>query len=372
MAKIKVLNVTSDHNIGGAGRCILTFLQHYDSEKFDVTVVVPYGSELISYIEATKTRIIQTAGLENKSYSNQAVKELIKIFRHEKPDVVHTHASFSARIAAKACGIPIVYTRHSVFPNSPKISKGIGKIINGFVNNITSNRIIAVAQAAMDNLTEAGVCDKKITVIKNGVKPIKRFTEQDLENAKQFYGLKSEFVFAMIARVEDIKGHDFFLDAAKSIIKDYDNVKFMICGTGSYLEHIKNRVDAEGLADHVLVTGYIKDVTSVMNVIDVNVNASYGTEATSLSLLEGMSIGTPIIASDYGGNPELVVDGLNGLLFKSKDSLELEKNMRRLLDDSELYKKLSLGAEKLYNEKYTADIYARNIEDVYVSLVRRK
>ena len=109
-----------------------------------------------------------------------------------------------------------------------------------------------------------------------------------------------------------------------------------------------------------------------MNVIDVNVNASYGTEATSLSLLEGMSIGKPIIASDYGGNPELVIDGLNGLLFKNKDSLQLEKNMRKLLDDKDLYNKLSIGAEKLYTEKYTADIYARNIEDVYVSLLRRK
>jgi len=146
----------------------------------------------------------------------------------------------------------------------------------------------------------------------------------------------------------------------------------MICGTGGYLEHVKNRVVGENLSDKILVTGHIKDVTAVMNIIDVNVNASFGTEATSLSLLEGMSLGKPIIASNYGGNPELVIDGLNGLLFESKNSAELEKNMRKLLEDKAMYAKLSEGAQKLYKEKYTADINARNIEEIYMSVLRSK
>lgn len=372
MKKTKVINVTSDHNIGGAGRCILAFLEHYDREKFDVSVVVPRGSELIPNIASTNTNIIEADGLENKSYSNKAVGELVKIFKKEKPDIVHTHASFSARIAARIAGIPVVYTRHSVFPNSPRVTHGIGKLINGFANNITSDKIIAVAGAAMDNLTEAGVNAAKITVVKNGVKPVRKFSEEEITEVRKSYGIADEFVFAMIARVENIKGHDFFIDAAKNIIKDFDNVKFMICGTGGYLDHVKARVENENLSDKVLVTGHIKDVTAVMNIIDVNVNASFGTEATSLSLLEGMSLGKPIIASDYGGNPELVISGVNGLMFESKNSLELEDRMRNLLSDKQLYKQLSDGAEKLYREKYTADINARNIEEIYLSVLRRR
>ena len=114
------------------------------------------------------------------------------------------------------------------------------------------------------------------------------------------------------------------------------------------------------------------DGKNIGNIIDVNVNASFGTEATSLSLLEGMSLGKPIVASDYGGNPELVVTGVNGLMFESKNSSELEDRMRKLLNDKELYMKLSDGAQKLYREKYTADINARNIEDIYLSVLRRK
>ncbi|MBO5454044.1 MAG: glycosyltransferase family 4 protein [Clostridia bacterium] len=366
---IKVLNITSDHNIGGAGRCILTFLEHYDREKFDIKVVLPEGSALIPYINATDTKCIETGGMTDQSYSKEAVKNLKRIFKEEKPDLIHAHACLSARIAAKMCKIPVVSTRHSVFPNKPSHTKGLGKLIAGTVNNLTSDRIIAVAQAAKDNLTEIGVKDKKIIVIKNGVKQVEKYSTGELVQAKNFYGLKDEFVFAMIARVEAIKGHMYFLEAAKIVLKKHENVKFMICGTGAYLEELQKKSDELGLNEKVLFTGYIKDVTSVMNVIDVNVNASYGTEATSLSLLEGMSLGKPIIASCYGGNPELVIDGVNGMLFETKNSSELAEKMLEIIENKELYDTLSKGAEKLYNEKYTARINAENIENVYLQTI---
>lgn len=368
---IKVLNVTSDHNIGGAGRCILTFLAAYDRSQFEVVVVLPRGSALIPYIEQTKTRYVEVDGMQDQSYSEQGVKALMEVFRQEKPNVVHAHASFSARIAAKTLWIPVVYTRHSVFPNSPKVTKGIGKLINGMANNFTAKKIIAVAEAAKKNLTEAGVSAKKIVVIKNGVRPIQRYSREEWIQARQFFGLKEEdFVFAMVARLEDIKGHDYFLEAARNLSKRYPHAKFMICGTGAYESHLKDKVKEYGLKDSVLMTGYINDVTSVMNTLDVNVNASYGTEATSLSLLEGMSIGKPIIASDYGGNPELVEDGKNGLLFPVKNAQALEACMERMLTNQALVEKLSQGAYDLYQKNYTAEIMTNQIQNVYLQIAK--
>ena len=75
----------------------------------------------------------------------------------------------SARIAAKQAGAKVVYTRHSVFEPSKKISRGIGKVINGMINNHYADSIIAVAEAAKDNLTDTGVKESKIKVILNGV-----------------------------------------------------------------------------------------------------------------------------------------------------------------------------------------------------------
>ena len=370
---IKILNITSDSNIGGAGRCILTFLRNYDREDFEVKLVLPKKSALIPYVEKTNTEYIEADGIADTSYSKEGVASLKEIFKREKPDLVHAHASFAARIAAKMLNIPVIYTRHSVFPNDPSVTKGFGKLKNGIINNLTANKIIAVAGAAKDNLTEAGVSEKKIIVIPNGVDKIEKYSEKSLASAKKFYGIEPHnFVFAMIARVEDIKGHLYFLEAAKLLKDKYPFVRYFICGTGNYVDTVKRKIKELGIEDIVLYLGHIQDVTSIMNVIDVNVNASYGTEATSLSLLEGMSVGKPIIASDYGGNPELVRNEQNGLLFKSKNSADLAEKMIQVLDNRELYNNLSEGAYKLYEKEYTSAIMTKRIETVYKSTVRRK
>lgn len=370
---IKVINVSSDSNIGGAGRCILTFLRNYDRSQFDVKVILPRNSALIPYVEQTGTEYIEADGIADTSFSKEGTASVKEILNREKPDLVHSHASFSARLAAKALKIPVIYTRHSVFPNPAKLTKGFGKWKNGLINNLTATRIIAVAKAASDNLTEAGVSKKKITVIPNGVDPIKQYNAEELAKAKQFYNLDNDnFVFAMVARVEDIKGHDFFLEAADIVLKKHPHARFFICGTGNYVEHVRKKIIQLQLQEKVMYLGHIQDVTSIMNVIDVNVNASYGTEATSLSLLEGMSVGTPIIASDYGGNPELVRPGVNGLLFESKNSEQLAECMCLVLENRELYASLKAGAKQLYENEYTAGVMTSRIEAVYKETVRRK
>ncbi|MBR4030867.1 MAG: glycosyltransferase family 4 protein [Clostridia bacterium] len=369
---LNIINVTSDKNIGGAGRCILTFLKNYDREKFNVKVVVPRGSALIPYIEQTGTKFIEADGIADMSYSKEGTKSLKQILKQEKPDLVHAHASLSARIAAKMLRIPVIYTRHSVFPNPKNITHGLGKLKNGLINNLTANKIIAVANAAKDNLTEAGVSEKKITVVKNGVDPVKKYTAEELEQARNFYGLTEEnFVFGMIARVEDIKGHDFFLEAAHTLRGKFPNARYFICGTGSYAKNVKQKINDLDLNDVVIYLGHVNDVTSVMNVINVNVNASYGTEATSLSLLEGMSLGKPIVASNYGGNPELVENSINGMLFESKNKDELADCMQKIMENRDLYETLCEGAKKLYEEKYTSGIMTKNIENVYFETLKR-
>ncbi len=370
---INVINVTSDKNIGGAGRCILTFLRNYDRTKYHVKLVLPQGSALIPYVEQTSTPYIEAPGIADASYTKEGMLALRDIFKKEAPNLVHTHASFAARLAAKTLGIPVIYTRHSVFPNPPQITKGFGKLKNGFINNMTANRIIAVAHAAKDNLTEAGVSGKKIVVIPNGVDPIKTYTPEEMIRARKFYDLSdTDFVFAMVARVENIKGHDYFLEAASVLKEKYPQAKFFICGTGSYVDSVKRKIQTLNLSGNVMYLGHIQDVTSIMNVIDVNINASFGTEATSLSLLEGMSVGKPIIASDYGGNPELVHNGVNGLLFESQNAQALAKQMERLLEDKKLYQTLSNGAKQLYLKSYTAQIMTRRIEELYDKTARRK
>ncbi len=370
---IKVIEVSSDSNIGGAGKCILTFLKNYDREKFDVSVVLPKGSLLSKEAEALGVKIYEMDYLAEKSLDIKAINGLKKLFKELKPDVVHTHASMSARIAAKLCNIKVVYTRHSVFPPSKLISRSVGKLINGIVNNSTADKIIAVAEAAKDNLTATGVSEKKIEVILNGVEPLIPYSEEKITEIKDKLGIAvDEKVAVMAARLNEVKGHKYFVEAAKCLKERGVKFKFLIAGTGDQEENIKAQIESYGLENEVKLLGFLSDVEPLMNIMDVQVNCSFGTEATSLALLEGMSLGKPAVVTDFGGNPGVISDGVNGYLTPTHNGEATAECIEKLFCDHELYEKMSQECIRVYNEKFTAVVNTRNIEEIYTSVLKNR
>jgi len=367
---MKVIEVSSDTNIGGAGRILLVLLREIDKSEFDVVTLLPKNSLLKPEIEKLGVRVIEADISPDKSLDFRAIRTLKEIFDKEKPDIVHTHASMSARIAAKLSGAKIVYTRHSVFPPSQKISRGIGKALNGIVNNFFSDKIIAVAEAAKDNLTKTGVSAKKIEVILNGVYPLEY--NEDVETIKTRFAVKNEKVISIVARLEDIKGHDYFIECADMLLKRGNDYKFFIAGTGSYEEHLKLKVKKLGRENDIIFTGFLDDVDNLLRITDLQVNASYGTEATSLSLLEGMSLGIPSVVSDFGGNPGVASNGINGLIVNQKDAKALADAIEIILNNKDFYDKLSKGSKQIFNERFTAERMTKNTENVYKSVIGGK
>ena len=339
MKKIKVIEVSSDTNIGGAGKCLLTLLENFDYNTFDVKVVLPKNSLLKPHIDKMNIPVIEVDGIADKSLDFAAVKELRMIFKRERPDIVHTHASMSARIAAKQAGAKVVYTRHSVFEPSKKISRGIGKVINGMINNHYADSIIAVAEAAKDNLTDTGVKESKIKVILNGVDGL-------------------------------TKGHDYFIEAADRLLQKGIKARFYIAGTGSYENHLKEKVKSMNRQEQIIFTGFISDVDKLMSITDVQANASFGTEATSLALLEGMSLGIPAVVSDFGGNPGVIKNGQNGYIVPKQNSKALADNLEVLLTDQKLYDYMSQGAKKIFQKTFTAQAMTKQTEQVYLDLMK--
>lgn len=368
---MKIIEVSSDTNIGGAGKCLITLLENFDYEQFDVKVILPRNSLLKPHVDKLNIPVIEVDGIADKSLDFSAVGELRRIFKSEKPDLVHTHASMSARIAARLSGAKVVYTRHSVFEPPKKLSKGLGKIINGAFNNYFSDSIIAVAEAAKDNLTDTGVSDKKISVILNGVDGLTPVTDTEKAKIKKRFGLKDgEKAVSIVARLEDIKGHDYFIEAADELLKNGINAKFYIAGTGSYEAHLKEKVKSLGRENEIIFTGFISDVDKLMNITDVQANASYGTEATSLALLEGMSLGIPAVVSDFGGNPGVIKSGENGFIVPKQNSHALAEGIEKLLTNDELYKKLSDGSKRIFNETFTARAMTKNTENLYIKTIK--
>jgi glycosyltransferase involved in cell wall biosynthesis len=238
-------------------------------------------------------------------------------------------------------------------------------MINGMINNHYADSIIAVAEAAKDNLTATGVSEKKITVILNGVTGLIPDCASLRSETRERFGVgENDRVVSIVARLEDIKGHDYFIDAAKQF--KGQGIKFLIAGTGSYEEHLKQRVRDENLADTVIFTGFIRDVERLMNITDIQVNASFGTEATSLALLEGMSLGIPAVVSDFGGNPGVIADGVNGFVVPKKNAAAIAEKLRVLLEDEEVYVAMRQQSARIFNEKFTAEAMTRNTEYLYL------
>lgn len=371
MSKMKIIEVSSDTNIGGAGKCLLTLLKNFDYNKFDVKVILPNNSLLKAHIDALGIPVIEMEGIADKSFDRSAIGNLKRIFKAEKPDLVHTHASMSARIAAKAAGAKIVYTRHSVFPQSKKISRGIGKVINGVVNNCLADGIIAVAEAAKENLTDTGVSDKKITVILNGVDGLKPVSEEKREAIKKRFGVKfGERVVSIIARLNEVKGHEYFIDAADMLLRDGIKAKFFIAGMGDREEILRDKIKSLGRENEIILTGFINNVEELLNITDVQINASFGTEATSLALLEGMSIGIPAVVSDFGGNPGVIKDGQNGFVVPKQNAVAIAEKTKELLNDKKLYDNLSAGAKKIFLKNFTSEAMTRQTEDLYTKIIK--
>ena len=369
---IRVLNIISDTNIGGAGRVILNYLRYADRNKFETLVAIPRGSLLKPLLEEAEVTVYEVDGMADCSYASEDVKALQALIRRVKPDLVHTHGALSGRIAAKRCHVPVVYSRHSAFPVPAKLKYPPGRWVNKLLNEHYADHIIAVSPATRDNLTEGGISPKKITVVMNGVAPVAPISDGEKAALRQSLGLEPDvFTFGILARIEDYKGHLYLVYAAK-LLKDrgYSNFRILVAGTGAFEEEVTRAVTEMGVEDVVQMLGFRSDAAALLNILDVQLNASYGTEATSMALLEGMSLGLPTIASDYGGNPFVITSGQNGLLFPSKDSAALADAMAELMDHPEEVSIMREKALETYQSRFTGEVFARNTEQIYENVLK--
>ena len=363
---IKVMHVLSDMKIGGAGSWLLNLLGAIDKEKFEIKVVLPQGSMLTDKIKNLGFEVISVDGIKDKSYDSRAVNLLYYIFRAEKPDIVHTHASLSARLAAKRAGAGIINTKHCIDGRTT----GIRRFAGALINDRYSDGIIAVSEAVKRNIAENGVPDDKISVIYGGINPVKVLDDKEKSLAREKWGIGEEVVVGIVARLTEGKGHKYFIDAAEIISRDNDNVKFFIAGIGPKEEELKELIKQKGLTDKVVFTGFVDEIYEVFNIIDINVISSLS-EALCLSLIEGMSVGKPSVAADTGGIPEVIKNGYNGFLVPAGDAEGLADAILKLIHDPGLRKAMGDRGREIMEKSFTADIMAEKIEELYESVARK-
>ena len=362
----KILHIITDVNIGGAGHHLLALLNNLGKD-FTAEVVVPEKSRLIPLLRERNVKYHEVPYIAAQSYSRAGTKVLRRKIKEIRPHIVHTHASLSGRIAARKYGkCKIVNTVHSAYPVPPWRKRFPFKQFSGRVNNKYSDRIIAVSPVTKRILLDMGTAEKKIRVILNGMPPAKEFSSSELSTLREKYNVPQDaFVVSYIARIAQIKGHDCVLDAAREL--PY-NVVILFAGDGDYESHIKSRIEKESLRN-VKMLGFVEKVDEILAITDVQINASHVSEATSLSLVSGMSAGKPAIVTNFSGNPYVIENDVNGLLVPPCDPQALDDAITRLRQDKGLYARLCEGAKLRYKQKFSARRMAEETEKVYRELM---
>lgn len=368
---IHVVEAISDTNIGGAGVLLLNRLDYMEKDLFRTTVILPKNSLLEGKIRKKGIEVYPIDGCYNKSFDVESLPKYVRALKELKPDIVNSHGCMNARLASRIVGVKTsIFTRHCDFPLKELYKNKFVKMIIGKMNLLLNDGIIAVSESAKRNLTDLGVKENEITVIVNGSRKLNEMNgEEKLAVRKKLNIPKEVKIISIFARLEYYKDHRTLLAASQYLAAG--KFRILIVGTGSIADELQQYAKNIGVDDRVSFLGFKEDITEIMNVTDINVNCSIGTETSSLALSEGMSIGVPAIASDYAGNLYMVRNFENGIIFKQGDYFELAEKIKMLAQNSELYEKLSQNARKRFLEELNAKSMSEKTQDYYKKLYNK-
>ncbi len=364
---MRVLHVISDQNIGGAGVLLLSLLKHFNTDEVQSFVALPKDSLLRPRVEACGVPVYPLSSLPDRPRA-ASVREIKKLIQKTKPEILHTNAAISARISAKLCDLPSVYTRHCCFPMRGFEATPPVRLLKAAVNRSLNSHAIATAEAAAENLSETGVPKERIHIIINGSDPVREISEGERARYMKAWNLrKGDFTVGLCARMEPYKGHRTLLSAAE-ILRDcapHIPFRFLLAGDGSEREALLAECYDRGLSEIVHFCGFLEDVAPFYRLLRVNVNCSEGTETSCLAISEGMSASLPTVASNYGGNPAMLGDCKAGFLFRMGDAEALSDCLLQLAEHPILENSMKRAALARYERYYTATRMAQKTAQVY-------
>ncbi len=346
----KVLHVITDSGIGGAGILVLRLLQYLDRTRYIPVLALPRGSLLTDRARELGVRTVELDMTGDRSFSPFDIPVFIRLLREERPDILHTHASLTARFAALLCPVPALFdTKHCAFAPSRLARSLPARLAVRALDGITDTCHIATAEAAVRVLHEKGIAKERIRLIVGGSEPILPLAEDERRAMRASLGLcDGDFAVGYAARLEKGKGHEDLIDAAR-LLRKQPHVKILLVGGGSREEELKRL--AAGLPN-VRFIGFRSDMERITPCFDMAINCSYLSETSSLSLSESMSLGLPIVVTACGGNPDMARDC--GIVIPPRDPRAIADAVTVLARDQERYAILSKAAERRFRECYTA------------------
>jgi glycosyltransferase involved in cell wall biosynthesis len=362
--RVRVVEVLATGTNGGAQEHVFGLLTRIDPSRYDVRVV--------SLSPGSSVRKLEREGIPvtviDEPDDAIATGALAALLGDLRPEVIHNHmyrAELVGTRAAIALGEIgrlrpyVVSTVHS----SRIRSEEDRRVLRALTPRM--DRLIAVSRSIVQKLHHEGRDSAPISLIHNGV-DLERYDHQEpCCTLREEYGLPEDGpIVGVVARLEPEKGHPTLLEAWPLVVAAVPQATLLVVGEGSRREALEAMARELGVADRVVFTGRRDDVPAVTAALDVAVLPSYR-EALGLTVLEAMALSRPVVASNVGGIPEMIDDGVTGLLVPPRDPEALAAAIVRLLRDHPLADTLARAGHDLVHERFCIELMVRAVEQIY-------
>ena len=353
---MKVIQVMPEFALAGAEIMCETLV--YEMQKNGVEVVVislfDYHSPITERLEKNGLKIIYLNKKPGFDYS--IIRKLVKIFKQEKPDVIHTHRYLTVYAIPAAILAGVKRRVHTVHNVAEKENGRWGRFFNKWFFKINKVVPVALSPLVQESISkEYGIKKEKIPVVFNGIDLSKCLEKQD-------YTLGEKITILHIGRFMEQKNHTGLIEVFSMFHAKYPNSRLQLIGDGEKRESIEKIVKEKGLSDAVEFLGLQDNVYGYLHNADIFILPSLY-EGIPITLIEAMGTGLPIVATDVGGIPDMLSDGESASLV----SLNSEKITAALLSLAE-----DEGKRKNFGEraridaiKFSAEIMAQKYLKIY-------
>jgi glycosyltransferase involved in cell wall biosynthesis len=379
--KIRVLQIVTT-TIGGAGEHLLLLSKGLDRNRFEVTVAFSPGMPLDPEFEKAGLRVVHLPMDRSASILTnlKGFFQLLALMRRERFDIVQTHTSVAGllgRVTAKMTRVPIVihmlhaYSFHDYVPAA---RRWLFLRIERALDLITDHYIAGSDAIRNKGISSRVMAPERVRRIYYALDPQHLDSQEsvDPEALRREVGAGAgEDVVGLIGRLELQKGVTYFLEAAVEISRARPGTRFVVVGDGPLRTSLEEEARRLGLAERVYFLGWRVDMMEVLRGIDVLVLSSLW-EAFGIVNLEAMAWSKPVVATAVEGIPEVVEDGVTGLLVPPCDPHALARATLEILGDEELRARMGAAGRRRVEAVFGAGQMIEEHERLYLQLLDEK
>jgi glycosyltransferase involved in cell wall biosynthesis len=247
-------------------------------------------------------------------------------------------------------GTRLVFTEHGRLTDAPISWKR--RLVNPFLGRIPE-RSFAVCQELRGFLLAEGFPGSRLEVAYNGVDPGPPAGEGARKEARRQLGIgEDRFAVGTVGRLDPVKDLSTLIEGFTILEREAPGAVLLVVGEGPERTHLEELVRARDLCDSVVFSGHRTDVRDLLPALDLYVNSSL-TEGVSLTIIEAMAASLPVVATRVGGNPEVVLDGLTGVLVPARDAGALARAIRSLAENEERRRAWGAAARRVVEERFS-------------------